>query len=57
MESILTLQELQRRDAKKDRQDRLARVKALTTEGLKAKPLAKKRGGGRVRAKGGFSPY
>lgn len=59
MESMITVQELKRREDKQDRQERLARVKALTEEGLKSArvtPMPKK-SGGRVRAKGYFSKY
>ena len=48
MESVVTLQELAKREAKKEQQEREARVKALTTEGLRMKreqPVKKARGG------------
>jgi len=62
MESVITLQELAKREAKKESADRAARVKALRDEGLqleaaKAKPLPKKRGGRVTRTKSYFSPY
>lgn len=62
MESIWTLEELKKREDAKDKAERAARVKALTTEGLRMeaeqqkKPMPKK-SGGRVKAKSYFSSY
>jgi hypothetical protein len=57
MESVVTLQELAKREAAKTKAEREARVKALTTEGLRMKqqPVKKARGGS-VR-KSYFSTY
>ena len=63
MESVVTLQELAKREAKKEQAEREARVKALTTEGLRMKQQkVAKRHGGRVhqvqrQAKSYFSSY